>query len=511
MFHIKKFSSHFLFIHTYYRIKIFTKNILNKFSRIESDWDLLIKHNKSQYSNTNNNQYSGIILCDVFSVVDWLFVNQIGLNYFAMKWQSKIVSYGYNSRTYSEDEIYKSFGCEDHLEIIIKNGSQLRDLKKFYSQARTTIKSKRDLLNYKLDGVHLGRDIYESIIRTGLPTISINDFITWEHIFKGISFFIIFNEYFKKKKVNALFLSHDMYIHMGIVSKVGFKFNIPTYLLSDHNFIKLTYPYELHNRFKMYPVIFDEELSESEKVKALNWSKRTLNRRLDGEVGVQMAYQKESAFTNETVPTQINGNSLNVVIATHEFFDNPYAYGDLLFNDFYDWLDYLGNISIKLDYKFYLKAHRDANESEINHLKYFEKKFKNFILLNKNYTFHQIKEEGVKHVLTCYGSVGHELPLLGFTVINAGNNPHIAYDFNLHPKTIKEYEEILINLNNLNLKIDKNDVYEFFYVHNKISKNVNLNINDFVLNDENKINSYINNFHKFESKTLKLLKDVFID
>ena len=510
MFRFKKIFFHFYFIFAYYNIKIFAKNFLNffksYFTRLDSSLISLLNHNNNIYLKSHNVISDEIILCDVFTEKDWLFVNQIGLNFFSKKWNSKIVSYGYSKRTFKENAIYKSFGCEDHHEIIITRKAQIKELKKFYSQARLAIRTKEDLLSYKLDNVHLGRDIYESIIRTGLPTITIGDFITWEYIYKGISFYVFFNDFFKKNKVKALFLSHDMYIHMGIVSKIGFKHNIPTYLLSAHIFIKLTYPYELHDRFKMYPKLFDEKVPESKKKDALNWSKKTLNKRLSGEIGVEMFYQKESAFTNESVASQINGDSLNVVIATHEFYDNPYAFGDLLFNDFYDWLDYLGNISKKLDYKFYLKAHRDANENEINHLKFFERKYSNFVLLNKNYTFHQIKEEGVKHVLTCYGSVGHELPLLGFTVINAGNNPHIGYNFNIHSKTINEYENLLENLDNIDLIINKNEIYEFFYVHNKFSKNVKLNINDFSSNEEDEINRYIGNYSDFENRVIMNLK-----
>ena len=379
MFHIKNFFFHFYFIYSYYNIKIFTKNFFNYlrsyFRKLNSSWISLINHNNKIYFKSHNIISDQIILCDVFLVKDWLFVNQIGLNFFSKKWNVKIVSYGYSNRTFEEDAVYKSFGCENHHKILTTRKSLKQKLKKFYFEARLAIKTKEDLLNYKLGNVHLGRDIYESIIRTGLPTIKIADFITWEHIYKGILFYVFFDDYFKKNKVKGLFLSHDMYIHMGIVSKTGFQHDIPTYLLSDHCFSKLTYPYELHDRFKMYPKIFNDKVPKSKKKDALNWSRKTLNRRLNGEVGVEMFYQKESAFTNDSVTSQINGDSLNVVIATHEFYDNPYAFGDLLFNDFYDWLEYIGNISKKLDYKFYLKAHRDVNENEINHLKFFEKKY----------------------------------------------------------------------------------------------------------------------------------------
>ena len=88
-----------------------------------------------------------------------------------------------------------------------------------------------------------------------------------------------------------------------------------------------------------------------------------------------------------------------------------------------------------------------------------------FQLVPPETSFHQLAEEGVEYVLTCYGSVGHECPLLGMKVINAGNNPHIGYDFNWNPKTVEEYETLLMNLDSLEKNMNPNDIYEFYHMH----------------------------------------------
>ena len=88
-----------------------------------------------------------------------------------------------------------------------------------------------------------------------------------------------------------------------------------------------------------------------------------------------------------------------------------------------------------------------------------------FTIVPADTSFHQLAKDGISHVLTCYGSVGHECPLLGMAVINAGNNPHMCYDFNYHPKSLKEYESLLLNLSVVNKKINIDEVYEFYYMH----------------------------------------------
>ena len=77
-----------------------------------------------------------------------------------------------------------------------------------------------------------------------------------------------------------------------------------------------------------------------------------------------------------------------------------------------------------------------------------------FKLLPDEYPHKKIVENGIDVVLTGYGSVGIEYALLGVPVINASvNNPHKNYNFNLHPKNLSEYENLLCNLSDINFKL----------------------------------------------------------
>ena len=58
---------------------------------------------------------------------------------------------------------------------------------------------------------------------------------------------------------------------------------------------------------------------------------------------------------------------------------------------------------------------------------------------------------------------------MGRSVINASLfNPHISYDFNINPSSKKEYINLLLNLSDkVKIEINKNDVYEFYYMRNR--------------------------------------------
>lgn len=52
-------------------------------------------------------------------------------------------------------------------------------------------------------------------------------------------------------------------------------------------------------------------------------------------------------------------------------------------------------------------------------------------------------------------------------MINASqNNPHIAYDFNLHAKDAEDYRRMLLGLDNIDFTIDRQQVYEYCFMHN---------------------------------------------
>ena len=81
-----------------------------------------------------------------------------------------------------------------------------------------------------------------------------------------------------------------------------------------------------------------------------------------------------------------------------------------------------------------------------------------------------LKNADFDYALTISGSIGHEYPFLGMNVVNAGNNPHISFGFNISPKTREEYREILLNLEKYSVLDKKEDIYKYYcvnYLYNK--------------------------------------------
>ena len=66
------------------------------------------------------------------------------------------------------------------------------------------------------------------------------------------------------------------------------------------------------------------------------------------------------------------------------------------------------------DYEWYLKTHADYEPGTLEILNDFCNSYPNFSIIDPSTSWHQLMDEGIRTVLTCYGSVGRELPLLRF-------------------------------------------------------------------------------------------------
>ena len=51
-------------------------------------------------------------------------------------------------------------------------------------------------------------------------------------------------------------------------------------------------------------------------------------------------------------------------------------------------------------------------------------------------------------------------------VVNAAPNPHMRYDFNLHPRTVEEYNDCIQRADRLGVSPNKESIEEFYYMYN---------------------------------------------
>ncbi len=364
--------------------------------------------------------------------------------------------------------VYRSFNTVGHLNSGDIGPQAAGRAEAEFHRIRSVLKSKWDIFSIVVEGCPIGCDIYESfLMEYRKPTVDPDSEDFEAHLKSCLRFFYFWQDYLESHTVKGLILSHGLYKY-GLLKRLCIREGIPVYLPTVRSMLYLSAMEELGNpKFEAYREHF-RNLPPEMREQGLAWAKAQLDRRMAGEVGVDMHYSTKSAYGEKRRERLLkDGPQLKVLIATHCFFDNPHAYGVNLFPDFLEWLEYLGRMSDETDYDWYLKTHPDVLPGNAEIIAQILEKYPKIKKLPETASHHQLCEEGMAVVLTTYGSIGHEYPMLGKNVINAGMNPHIAYDFNYHARSLEEYERLLRNLGALDKRADLQELYEFYFIHYK--------------------------------------------
>jgi len=376
---------------------------------------------------------------------------------------------------YKYHAIYKSFGSKYVIRPKIN-----KDKKEFATKIAnlifTKIKNKKDILKIKLEGIYIGDLIYDTYLKSNqLAFVNIKDRNFYSMLVDFINLFYFWKNFFTENDVHSIIGVHSVYSY-GLPMRVAISKKINAYTINSRELNKINKKnYFPSTNFLEFPKKFKKLNRTNQKI-GLEMAKEILNRRVLGKGGItNHLISNISSFHSKKEKRLIEkNNKIKILICTRNIFDATHVFGNLLFVDNYDWLVFLGNISKKTDYDWYLKTHINLDgkfkfyQPNSNKLIFdIVKKFPKIKILPNNYSHKQIIDEKIDFVLTQHGSVGFEYPMFNIPVINASlNNPQVGYDFNYHPKNIKEYRNLIKNLKKVkkNLKINKNKIYEFYYM-----------------------------------------------
>jgi hypothetical protein len=422
-----------------------------------------IDHNRKIWRNYRSDRSQGEILIEANNMCGCNVAMSYLGSYLGNMEKSKLIVFA-KGLSRSHKPLYGSFAdsfllyspdpCKEEVETV-------------FSQVFPQIRSKRELEDLRVDGIWIGDLIYDTYIRKlDVITVDISTRGFADVLREALGYLIHWRKYFAGHRVKAVLVGHCVYSWAGIITRVAVSHSVPVYLIQPGLLYYVTQSHNArpYNDGIDYPLHF-EQLSPEEQSKALCKAKDRIELRFLGERDVGSYHLLKPTYTAKTGQRVLTVSSrIKVMVASHCFSDDNHIYGNNLFSDFYEWLCFLGNISERTDYDWYIKLHPDRYPWETQHIEEFAQRFTRFRLLQADVSHHQIIEDGINCVLTVYGTIGFEYAALGVPVITASVwNPTVAYDFNVHPKTVEEYERMLMNLSDLHIKIDINKVYEYYF------------------------------------------------
>ena len=262
--------------------------------------------------------------------------------------------------------LYKSFGIN---KVMIPNKNlNLKKIKNIHLNIIKKIRSKKDILNIKIENVYLGDLIYDSYIReNNLLTIDINEKLFKNFILDVVKLFFYWENYFKKNKVASILATHSVYL-AALPLRIALKKKIKVFCVNYDKIYRLTSKRPLiYGHFEEYPSVF-KKLSVEEQNRGLSLAKHQLNKRFKGNKDI--LYQISTPLSDGTYSVKRNNkdfilnknNNFKILIAAHDFNDAPHVHKDLIFEDMYEWLNYLGKKSLKNKAKIFARPYMDAPE-----------------------------------------------------------------------------------------------------------------------------------------------------
>ena len=361
--------------------------------------------------------------------------------------------------------VYKSFGVNEFLEIRI-NTQQRSRAKELHADALGRIHNTRDIEDLHVNDVWIGDLLYDSFLMTyRVPTIDIASPIFNKFMLESMELYVYWDDYLTSNDVRGINVSHCVY-NLAMPLRLAVHRDIAVFQANVTHLYRMTRnDLFAYNDFFHFPARF-AALPEHVREAGLKIAEERIRRRFAGEVGVDMSYSTKSAYGLARHDRLLRQSSKKkILVATHCFFDSPHSYGKNTFPDFYEWLEFLGLISERTDYDWYIKTHPDFLPGTKEIIDAFLARNPKFTLLPSDASHMQIIAEGIDLALTSYGTIAFEYAAMNVPVINASmNNPHIAYDFNVHAQSVEHYRELLENLDTFNFNIDLRKVYEYYFM-----------------------------------------------
>ena len=293
----------------------------------------------------------------------------------------------------------------------------------------------------------VGDVVGDSFIRGNfLPTLDFNHLDLLEKLSNALFYIDMLYEYFDKNPVKAVVIIETTYM-LALPGRVALQVGIDTFVITHSYVYRLTKErYIAFHHYHEFKSLFRSLPTEVQKY-GISKAKEYLPIKLK-DAGFGLVPNAHTEYFPQGASFNLS-NPIRLLVTAHDFFDSPHSVGDSFFPDYFQWLRCVKDMAQKNHYTLLLRPHPNSRSWNTEVLEQLFADVKNVQLLDSKTTNEQLLQLDISAVLTVYGTVGSEWPLVGVPVINASpNHKHCRIAGNITPSSREEYIEILDNLNN---------------------------------------------------------------
>jgi len=462
-----------------WKLKKWVKRTAKAYRR-DPDIDAFVTHNERQRGDLLERKSDSVVLIGQHDWVPYTYCLSLVAPFLARRFNARIETFDFhNQKDPLSEKIFRSFGAQRALtwKEAEKHEPRARQLT---DEIFPALRHPWDVMNIQMDGVKLGDIIYDTYLRLYIKaTVELTDPKLEKLIYEAAKIFLATQEYFATRKVVAVIPWRTVYLKSRIITRVALVKGVPAYQM-PYNPGFFLWPLDptlstgMCNPTKRFPyyryrAVF-EMLSPQEQKDGRARARDHLAKRLSGELDEVL--EGRSAY-NAPVPKRIlrATDKPKILILLHDFCDAVHSFRRMLFPDFYEWAKYTFAAAEKTDFEWYAKPHPNSLTSESKNILNNEtiaalsQAYPGITILDAGVSNRQLVDEGIVAMFTVHGTAGHEFASMGVTVVNAGDNLHVDFDFNLTPQTVEEYAKCIANAGHLGHHIDQDQVLAFYYMH----------------------------------------------
>ena len=374
---------------------------------------------------------------------------------------------------YKNFGLYKSFGVQKFIKPIL-NFKQKKKQNKRFIEIKKKIKNKKQLLNLKIDKIYIGDLIYDTYLKKFYEPTILFDKKFYKLLYDFIGLYIFWIEYFKQNPVKVVITGHFVYSY-GLIVRIALNKDIECFNITTNKIFKASLKHPVFDGKALELKKIINSLNQKTIKEGILVSKKILKKRIYSKklVGGDLPYVSKSSFKSNNFKNKILkvSDKKKVLICSHDFFDAAHFYRNNIFIDYSEWLNFLGKLSEKTNFDWYIKTHpyyddkfKSFQSISYNEMKKIVDGYKKIKILPNDISHNQLVKEGIDLVLTVHGTVSMEYALMGKKVITAcKNNPFCDFNFNIHAQNKKDYENKILNFDKIRLNIDKNEIYKFYF------------------------------------------------
>lgn len=342
-----------------------------------------------------------------------------------------------------------------------------KEVQAIANEMMDSVKNIDDLLQLHVREIKVGDLIYDSYLRfKPAPTLNFEDQKYLRDLYNYAAKVLVeFNSVITNKRYDLYVSTYCSYIEHGIPVRLCLKNNVPVICTGAQNqiLVQPTKEFPFHKRnFHNY----SNWITPCNRENILTLGQNILRSRFKGEIDPVTGYMKQSAFSGVIKTDLISPGINKCIILAHDFFDSPHVYGDMLFADYYKWLEFVLSIASECSsHTYFCKPHPNAVKDSLQYYEKFKDQFPKINFLDPKVSNNLIIESGFACGFTLNGTVGHEFPYGGIPIVSAGENPHSSFSFCIIPKNLDELIQFIRNPELVNNKNDKTQIELFAGVH----------------------------------------------